>query len=73
MEWSKVESRCPICKTRFSAIRRPPKPPIFPSQRVVRVPLRDQKFNAMCAIALLMIVFFYCVTFVILLLPAPVK
>ncbi|XP_019152628.1 PREDICTED: uncharacterized protein LOC109149358 isoform X2 [Ipomoea nil] len=45
MEWSKVESRCPICKARFSAIRRPPKPPVFPSERVVRVPLRDQVYN----------------------------
>ncbi|XP_031120117.1 uncharacterized protein LOC116023266 isoform X1 [Ipomoea triloba] len=45
MEWSKVESRCPICKARFSAIRRPPKPPVFPSDRVVRVPLRDQVYD----------------------------
>lgn len=42
IEWSKVESRCPMCKRRFSIIRRPPKPPIFPSERVVNVPVRDQ-------------------------------
>ncbi|XP_051117011.1 autophagy-related protein 36-like [Andrographis paniculata] len=42
MEWAKVESRCPLCKRRFSTIRRPPKPPVFESERVVHVPLRDQ-------------------------------
>ncbi|XP_042031963.1 uncharacterized protein LOC121778645 [Salvia splendens] len=42
MEWAKVESKCPLCKRRFSTIRRPPKPPVFASERVVRVPVRDQ-------------------------------
>ncbi|XP_057791625.1 uncharacterized protein LOC131008673 [Salvia miltiorrhiza] len=42
MEWAKVESKCPLCKRRFSTITRPPKPPVFPSERVVHVPLRDQ-------------------------------
>lgn len=42
MEWAKVESKCPICKRRFSTIRRPAKPPIFSSDRLVRVPVRDQ-------------------------------
>lgn len=42
MEWAKVESRCPMCKRRFSTIRRPPKPGVFPSERIVNVPVRDQ-------------------------------
>lgn len=42
MEWAKVESRCPMCKRRFSAIRRPAKPGVFPSERIVAVPVRDQ-------------------------------
>ncbi|RVX14164.1 hypothetical protein CK203_011445 [Vitis vinifera] len=29
MEWAKVESRCPMCKRRFSTIRRPPSPVSF--------------------------------------------
>ncbi|CAN4099409.1 unnamed protein product [Withania somnifera] len=45
IEWSKVESKCPMCKRRFSTIRRPPKPPVFPSERVVNVPVRDQVYN----------------------------
>ncbi|GKV25165.1 hypothetical protein SLEP1_g34643 [Rubroshorea leprosula] len=42
MEWSKVESRCPMCKRRFSTILRPPKVGVFTSERVVNVPHRDQ-------------------------------
>nr|XP_043616287.1 uncharacterized protein LOC122588230 [Erigeron canadensis] len=42
MEWAKIESRCPICKRRFSTIRRPPKDGVFPSERIVNVPVRDQ-------------------------------
>lgn len=42
MEWAKVESKCPFCKRRFSTIRRPPKPPVFASERVVQIPIRDQ-------------------------------
>ncbi|XP_011078696.1 uncharacterized protein LOC105162393 [Sesamum indicum] len=45
MEWAKVESKCPLCKRRFSAIRRPPKPPIFASERIVHVPVRDQVYH----------------------------
>ncbi|KAK4383336.1 PHD and RING finger domain-containing protein 1 [Sesamum angolense] len=45
MEWAKVESKCPLCKRRFSAIRRPPKPPIFASERIVHVPVRDQELQ----------------------------
>ncbi|PHT46177.1 hypothetical protein CQW23_15335 [Capsicum baccatum] len=45
IEWSKVESKCPMCKRRFSTIRRPPKPPVFPSERVVNVPVRDQVYH----------------------------
>lgn len=42
MEWSKTESRCPICRQRFSTIRRPPKFGVLASERVVQVPIRDQ-------------------------------
>lgn len=42
MEWAKVESRCPICKRRFSAIRRDKKDGVFLSERIVNVPVRDQ-------------------------------
>ncbi|KAI4335863.1 hypothetical protein L6164_014467 [Bauhinia variegata] len=45
MEWAKHESRCPICRQRFSTIRRPPKPGVFPSFRVVKVPVRDQVYH----------------------------
>ncbi|KAI3463844.1 hypothetical protein Pfo_020507 [Paulownia fortunei] len=45
MEWAMVESKCPLCKRRFSTIRRPPKPPIFTSERVVHVPVRDQVYH----------------------------
>jgi hypothetical protein len=39
MEWAKIESRCPICKRRFTTIRR-----LFNDsvQRVLKVPVRDQ-------------------------------
>ncbi|KAG8652330.1 hypothetical protein MANES_06G080200v8 [Manihot esculenta] len=42
MEWAKVESRCPMCKRRFTTIRRPPKDGVFPSERIVNIPKRDQ-------------------------------
>ncbi|KAL7153040.1 hypothetical protein ABFS83_04G138500 [Erythranthe nasuta] len=45
MEWAKVESKCPFCKRRFSTIRRPRKPPIFISERLVQVPVRDQAYH----------------------------
>ncbi|KAK9116421.1 hypothetical protein Sjap_015368 [Stephania japonica] len=42
MEWSKVESRCPLCKQRFATIRRPPKDGVFLFERIVSVAVRDQ-------------------------------
>ncbi|KAJ4959888.1 hypothetical protein NE237_019798 [Protea cynaroides] len=45
MEWSKVESRCPMCKQRFSTIRRPPKHGVFLRERIVNIPVRDQLFH----------------------------
>lgn len=42
MEWAKVESRCPMCKRRFTIIHRPPKEGVFASQRLVNIPQRDQ-------------------------------
>ncbi|KAL5064925.1 hypothetical protein RYX36_026662 [Vicia faba] len=42
MEWAKHESRCPICRQRFSNVRRLPKLGVFSSSRDVKVPLRDQ-------------------------------
>lgn len=42
LEWAKVESRCPICKRRFSSIKRPTKEGVFVEERVVNVPVRDQ-------------------------------
>ncbi|XP_058195526.1 uncharacterized protein LOC131311906 [Rhododendron vialii] len=45
MEWAKVESRCPLCKCRFTSIRRPPMDGVFLNERVVRVPVRDQVYH----------------------------
>ncbi|KAK1291139.1 hypothetical protein QJS10_CPB17g00396 [Acorus calamus] len=45
MEWSKVESRCPMCKRRFSTIRRPKVEGIHAEERIVAVPERDQVFH----------------------------
>nr|DAD31559.1 TPA_asm: hypothetical protein HUJ06_010410 [Nelumbo nucifera] len=45
MEWSKVESLCPMCKQRFSTIRRPPKEGVFLSERIVNVPVRNQVYH----------------------------
>ncbi|KAI8019580.1 PHD and RING finger domain-containing protein 1 [Camellia lanceoleosa] len=45
MEWAKVESRCPMCKRRFSSIRRPPRDGVFLAERVVNVPVRDQIYH----------------------------
>lgn len=41
-EWARVESKCPMCKRRFSSIRRPVVEGVFDTERVVKVPLRDQ-------------------------------
>ncbi|KAL5199551.1 hypothetical protein ABZP36_020754 [Zizania latifolia] len=45
MAWARVESRCPFCKARFRAIRRPPVPGCFPSERLVTVAERSQVCN----------------------------
>eukprot|EP00257_Ricinus_communis_P014314 XP_015571956.1 uncharacterized protein LOC8264672 [Ricinus communis] len=45
MEWAKIESRCPMCKRRFNNIHRPPKDGVFPSERLVNVPKRDQVYH----------------------------
>ncbi|KAI8528756.1 hypothetical protein RHMOL_Rhmol12G0172000 [Rhododendron molle] len=45
MEWAKVESRCPLCKRRFTSIRRPPMDGVFLNERVVSVPVRDQVYH----------------------------
>ncbi|XP_058761207.1 uncharacterized protein LOC131634523 isoform X2 [Vicia villosa] len=45
MEWAKHESRCPICRQRFSIVRRLPKLGVFSSSRDVKVPLRDQVYH----------------------------
>ncbi|XP_039017227.1 PHD and RING finger domain-containing protein C126.07c-like isoform X2 [Hibiscus syriacus] len=45
MEWAKVESRCPMCKRRFTAIPRPPKESVFASGRLVNIPQRDQVYH----------------------------
>lgn len=37
-----MESRCPMCKRRFGAIRRPVKEGVFASERIVNVPERNQ-------------------------------
>ncbi|XP_076899078.1 uncharacterized protein LOC143552842 [Bidens hawaiensis] len=44
MEWAKVESRCPVCKRRFSVIRRPSNDGVFLSEQIVNVPVRDQVY-----------------------------
>ncbi|XVF11725.1 hypothetical protein REPUB_Repub08aG0052500 [Reevesia pubescens] len=44
MEWAKVESRCPMCKRRFTVIHRPPKQGVFASERLINVPQRDQVY-----------------------------
>ncbi|KAE9602236.1 hypothetical protein Lal_00049498 [Lupinus albus] len=45
MEWAKHESRCPICRQRFSIIRRLSKLGLFSSSRDVNIPLRDQVYH----------------------------
>ena len=42
MEWSKHESRCPLCRQRFSSVKRPHRPGLFSSSRLVKIPIRDQ-------------------------------
>ncbi|OVA02590.1 zinc finger protein [Macleaya cordata] len=47
MEWSKVESRCPLCKQRFVRITRAPRSDIGIDLRtsVIQVPTRDQVYR----------------------------
>ncbi|KAK7388822.1 hypothetical protein VNO78_23649 [Psophocarpus tetragonolobus] len=45
MEWAKHESRCPICRQRFSNVRRLPMHGVFSSSRDVKVPHRDQVYH----------------------------
>ncbi|GAB4845342.1 hypothetical protein Ancab_038750 [Ancistrocladus abbreviatus] len=45
IEWSKIESRCPMCKRRFSSIRRMRRDGSFISDRAVNVPARDQIYH----------------------------
>ncbi|XP_027917277.1 uncharacterized protein LOC114176433 [Vigna unguiculata] len=45
MEWAKHESRCPICRQRFSNVRRLPMHGVFSSSRDVKVPHRDQAYH----------------------------
>ncbi|KAL2338246.1 hypothetical protein Fmac_012692 [Flemingia macrophylla] len=45
MEWARHESRCPICRQRFSNVRRLPMHGIFSSSRDVKVPHRDQVYH----------------------------
>ncbi|KAI9175001.1 hypothetical protein LWI28_026050 [Acer negundo] len=47
IEWSRIESTCPMCKQRFTTIRRPPKEGVFSSERIVNVPKRDQIYNGL--------------------------
>lgn len=45
MEWSKTESRCPMCRRRFASIRRSPKDGVFASERLIKIPVRDQALH----------------------------
>ncbi|KAK9147004.1 hypothetical protein Sjap_006907 [Stephania japonica] len=47
MEWSKVESRCPLCKQRFATISKPARTNIGIDLRntVIQVPKRDQVYQ----------------------------
>ncbi|KAK1384183.1 putative autophagy-related protein 36 [Heracleum sosnowskyi] len=45
MEWAEVESRCPLCKRRFSSISRQMKEGVFASEPIVSVPFRDQVYR----------------------------
>jgi hypothetical protein len=42
MEWSKVESRCPMCKQRFVTVTRPGISGVTRRPRSLRIPTRDQ-------------------------------
>lgn len=44
MEWSKVESRCPLCKQRFKTISKPTRSATA-QEAVIQVPERDQVFG----------------------------
>lgn len=50
MEWSKVESRCPLCKQRFVSISKPARSDSGFDLRtvVIQIPERDQVCNCIC-------------------------
>ncbi|KAJ3694772.1 hypothetical protein LUZ60_000149 [Juncus effusus] len=45
MEWAKIETRCPLCKRRFGAVRRPAAAGLFEEERIVRICERNQVYN----------------------------
>nr|KYP56732.1 Bromodomain adjacent to zinc finger domain protein 1A [Cajanus cajan] len=45
MEWARHESRCPICRQRFTNVRRLPMLGVISSSRDVKVPHRDQVYH----------------------------
>ncbi|KAK8543030.1 hypothetical protein V6N12_015600 [Hibiscus sabdariffa] len=47
MQWSKVESRCPLCKQRFETINKPPRSTAGVGLRdlVIQIPKRDQVYQ----------------------------
>ena len=65
IEWSKIESRCPLCRGRFSTIRRVRKDGSFIGEGSVRVPVRDQVWfmfilSIWFLLLSLVILLFYC-------------
>lgn len=42
LEWAKIESRCPLCKRRFSSISQQMKDGAFTTEQIVSVPVRNQ-------------------------------
>lgn len=42
MEWARIESRCPACKGRFTAVHRIPKDGCRIRERIVNIPMRNQ-------------------------------
>ncbi|KAK9748170.1 hypothetical protein RND81_02G040900 [Saponaria officinalis] len=46
IEWSKIDSRCPLCRARFSSIRRMRKDGSLIGHGSVPIPVRDQIYDA---------------------------
>ncbi|XP_022137423.1 uncharacterized protein LOC111008874 isoform X2 [Momordica charantia] len=46
MEWARIESRCPACKGRFTAVHRIPKDGCRIRERIVNIPMRNQDQSA---------------------------